>query len=152
MSSDLDRRCNLSLGVIVTSFRVLPALVLAAVAMVMSGCSPSDGYPIFLRPAESSDTLPAHLATMGDLQDLDLATSRLAASFEDVDFYLVETNTSGGVCVAIDAGDDNDSVACSGRNALLGTSGLFGSIEVADAPIGEREGWTVISENIRIQN
>ena len=91
---------------------------------------------------------------MGDLQDLDLATSRLAASFEDVDFYLVETNTLGGVCVAIDAGDDDrsDSVACSGRNALLGTSGPFGSIEVANAPIGEREGWTVISENIRIQD
>ena len=141
------------MGVIVTSFRVLPALVLAVVATVMSGCSPSDGYPLFLRPAESSDTLPAHLATMGHLQDLDLATSRLAASFEDVDFYLVETNTLGGVCVAIDAGDDrSDLVACSGRNGLLGASGPFGSIEVAGAPIGEREGWTVISENIRIQN
>ena len=142
------------MGVIVTSFRVLGALVLAAVAMVTSGCSPSDGYPIFLRPAESSDTLPTHLATMGEVQDLDVASSRLAASVEDVDFYLVETNTLGGVCVAVDAGDDDrsDLVACSGGNGLLGASGPFGSIEVADAPISEREGWTVISENIRIQN
>ena len=87
-----------------------------------------------------------------DEQDIDVATSRLAASVDDVDFYLLETKTPGGICVAIDAADDNDSVACSGRNGLLGTTGPFGSIEVADAPISERDGWTVISENIRIEN
>ena len=69
-----------------------------------------------------------------------------------MDFYLLETKTPGGICVVIDAADDNDSVACSGRNGPMGTTGPFGSIELADAPIGEREGWTVISENIRVEN
>ena len=127
-------------------------LAIGVASILVSGCSVSDGYPIFLRPAETSDTLPAQLAISADEQDIDVATSRLAASFEEVNFYLLETRTSGGICVAIDAADDNDSVACSGRNGLLGTSGSFGSIEVADAPIGERDGWTVISENIRIEN
>lgn len=69
-----------------------------------------------------------------------------------MDFYLIETNSYGGICVAVDGADDDYSVACSGRDSFLGASGSYGSIEVADAPIGEREGWTTISENIRIQN
>lgn len=86
-----------------------------ALAVLLSGCTSGDGYPIFDREVEPSDAPPAGLADQ-DLHGIDLDTLRLAAEYEGDRLYLARSDgPDGGICLLVD-GPETDGVttACSG--------------------------------------
>ncbi|MDP3209585.1 MAG: hypothetical protein Q8M65_10585 [Rhodoglobus sp.] len=117
-------------------------LVLVA-ALALAGCSANDGYPIFDRPPEASDSIPDDFGD-NQVKDLDLDTARLAGEFNRNSLYLVRS-TSGSICLAIyPAGF----VSCGGDGPMGAYMIGVGTFEVSPTPQADKEGWTRISENI----
>lgn len=122
-----------------------------ALLLALCGCSES-AYPIFDSPAEESDELPA---VFDDLEPdfvarYDSSSVRFAAEHEGAELYLIKDDV-GGICLAIASGN-NSSIAC-GAVGRLGTSTSgAGEFEVDPAPIAERDGWTILSENICVKD
>lgn len=123
-------------------------LVLVACTIALSGCS-GNAYPIFDREATDADAMPDDLASfVGD--DFDIDSFRLSASYGDADLYLVKT-TEGIPCLGIAAGS-RSTISCAAGGLLGAGSAGVGSFEMGPAPIGERDGWTVLSDNIRVSD
>ena len=126
------------------------AVLLAAAALLLSGCAPSD-YPIFDREASEEDFLPTEVETLwtdGQLDLLERDTIRHAATWKSIELFLAR-DPKGGVCLVIWDGAES-SMACGG--AILGVSNTDSRFEVQPAPIGEKDGWIVLSENIRVED
>lgn len=127
-------------------------VVLGLAVVSLAGCSGNSGYPIFDREPTSADVLPPEVASMFEEQPaVDLDSSRFAATHEGADLYLLE-GTGGMICIALAKGEQS-STACGGGGGPLGvTSGTIGTFVIGAAPIDELDGWTVLSENIRVEN
>lgn len=58
----------------------------------------------------------------------------------------------GDMCLGL-ANGDNSFVSCGGADGQLTAEMVsVGIFEMAPAQIGQRDGWTVLSENIRVKN
>jgi hypothetical protein len=123
----------------------------AAITSQLVGCAPQ-ACPIFDRASTSDDVLPADFESFddGQLENYDLDTVRLAATFNETDLFLLRS-VEGDTCLAVPNGE-RSVIAC-GRAGQFGTTvNGVGAFEVAPAPIQGRDGWTVLSDNIRVSD
>ncbi|MCU1543800.1 MAG: hypothetical protein JWM50_1665 [Microbacteriaceae bacterium] len=134
---------------------VLATTIATAVGSVMcvtllTGCSQT-GYSIFDRRQTVDDMLPRAIIDIIDVSDFDLSTSRLSATYDDVDYYLLRP--SGGnfaPCLAM-INDAGPTVVCGGgggRGEV--TTGDDPRVQLVPEPARGGRGWVVISDNLRV--
>jgi hypothetical protein len=126
------------------------AAVLIGCATLVSGCAASDGFPVFNADSKPSDELPDLPALDdGQLDDYDLGTSRFVASHVGDDLFLIKSN-DGQVCLVVV--NDNPVIGCGGSGNFGLSSGTGATYEVRPAPIPDKEGWTVLADNLRVED
>jgi hypothetical protein len=126
----------------------LVAMSTAAGVLLLAGCAQA-GYSIFDREQTLDDMLPREIVEAINLSDFDLSTSRLSASYEDVDYYLLKP--SGGnraPCIAM-IGDAGPIVACGGSELTVGEDPR---VQLVPEPAVEGHGWVAISDNLRVRH
>jgi hypothetical protein len=126
----------------------LALVTTAAGVLLLAGCAPA-GYSIFDREQTLDDTLPREIIEAIDLSDFDLSTSRLSASYEGVDYYLLKP--SGGnraPCIAM-IGDAGPTVVCGGSELTVGEDPR---VQLVPEPAIEDHGWVAISDNLRVRD
>lgn len=124
------------------------AVALAGAALILTGCA-SSAYPAFDREPTAADELPSDASFLDDGQfdDFDLDSLRFVADHEDVSLYIIRS-LDGTACLYV-AAEQDSGIACGG----VGTISMQtppGNFELGPAPIGEKDGWTTLSENVRV--
>jgi hypothetical protein len=125
--------------------------VLLLVALALTGCA-QQGFSVLDTEQTEKDELPTTFDGI-DLSGYDTSSSRFAGSYEGSDFYLVVPEGKLSPCLAI-TGDNGTMIACGGD----GGGGTL-EAEVSDGvrvqlmtePAVEGDGWTVVSDNIRVK-
>jgi hypothetical protein len=127
----------------------LAAMSTAAGVLLLAGCAQA-GYSIFDREQTVDDMLPREIVEAIDLSDFDLSTSRLSASYEGVDYFLVKP--SGGIrapCIAMIDDDAGPLVVCGGSELTVGEDPR---VQLVPEPAVEGHGWVAISDNLRVRD
>lgn len=122
--------------------------ILAGSALLLTGCA-SSAYPAFDREPTAADELPSDASFLDDGQfdDFDLDSLRFVADHGDVSLYIVRS-LDGTACLYV-AAEQDSGIACGG----VGTISMqtpAGNFELGPAPIAEKDGWTRLSENVRV--
>lgn len=128
-------------------------LATAGVAvLLLAGCA-SSAYPAFEREATEQDAVPDDFALFESAEEeykLDLDTFRHEASHESAEIYLVKS-TDENVCLVVAAGEESF-MSCGSQGGEITAGSPAGTFGMGPAPIQERDGWTVLSENVRVQD
>jgi hypothetical protein len=134
-----------------STLAVVGAAIGAALgATMLTGCSQA-GYSIFERPQTVDDMLPREIVDIIDLSDFDLSTSRLSASYDGVDYFLLKP--SGGnfaPCLAMIT-ESGPYVACGGGADGELTVGDDPKVQLVPEPARQGRGWVPISDNLRVR-
>jgi len=124
---------------------------LAGVIMTLTACVPST-IPAFDRAATEQDALPDGAEDLWpdrSFDNLGADEVRHAVTWETADLFFIRQR-SGDTCLFV--WDPPESVMACGGGGMLGLDGPKCNFEMHPAPIGEKDGWTVISENIRVED
>lgn len=116
-------------------------------AFALSGCLAGDGYPILEREPTDADRLPPVFIDEA-FDEYDFDSARLSARYEGAALYVLRSLT-GEVCLAVAHGEASG-VACSGSGGVGLTVPQLPPFEMGPAPMVTEDGWTVLSENIRV--
>ena len=128
--------------------RAIVAVGAVALVLALTSCAVGSPYPAFDREATDEDRLPEiFYQSEFDGYNNSFAT-RFAGSLDGRDFYLIKTEPEGSVCLAVDAGEDSV-IACGGASGVT-TSGPGYTAELAPAPLEERDGWTIVGDNVMV--
>jgi hypothetical protein len=118
--------------------------------LVLTACTGVSGYPIFDREPTAADELPPSFDDI-DMSEYDLSTVRWSASHESVDFYLIRTTDGMSTCLAVAAAEQS-SVACGGAAGVtVGAPGVYDA-QLVHAPAVDGDGYTAVSENVRVRD
>ncbi|PRY69151.1 hypothetical protein B0I08_103358 [Glaciihabitans tibetensis] len=139
-------------GAVVTVLAVVCGMSLSA-CIGPGGYSVFDdqaGYPAFAEEQSAADVLPPDFDEL-DLAQFDPDTSRYSGSYNDADYFLIRMteDTGGGHCLAVAAGI-NSSIVCGGDMATLSYDGGV-EAQLMPAPAISADGWTSISDNVRVR-
>lgn len=136
-----------------SSLRWAAILLICTSALIVSGCSAGSDFPILDRAQTPEDEIPSSVTDLIDMSEYDLSTSRLSAIDDDREYFLIERVSGGEVtspCLVI-AGPD-PLVACGGAGGAVSASSLSGrEVQLVGAPAIDGDGWTAISDNIRVR-
>ncbi|CAN5309260.1 hypothetical protein BH10ACT7_BH10ACT7_31390 [soil metagenome] len=128
--------------------RAVIAVGAVALALALTSCAVGSPYPAFDRAATEEDQLPSvFYQSEFDGYNSSFA-NRFAGTYDGRDYYLIKTEAEGNVCLAVDAGEDSV-IACGGAPGVT-ASGPGYTAQLAPAPLEEREGWTIVGDNIRV--
>lgn len=127
--------------------RLRHVLVGAAATLLLAACTDNPGFPAFDREPTAADTAPSELELF-DMDDYDVTTLRYAGEFDGAELYLIKLD-SMAPCLLVADGDDSV-IACGATGAVATTTPSGAQFELAPAPIAVAEGWTIISENVRV--
>ena len=128
------------------------AIGIVGMSILLAGCSANAAFPVFDREPDSRDVLPAEIADLftESRDGTDLSTLRWVATDDGVDLYLFRDDKRP-LCLVI-ANGPGSMLACSGGDELGASASGAGTYEVRPAPISEKDGWTVLSENVRVED
>ena len=129
--------------------RIVACAVVGLVVSLLAGCSVPSAFGVLDTEAGPEDKLSADFAEI-DASTLDLDSVRFAVSHDGVNLYLAKS-PKGDICLAIGSGSSS-MIACGDPTGSFGARSPAGSFEVRPAPIAERDGWTVLTENIRVND
>ena len=122
-----------------------------AIAGLLAGCTGSDSYELFDRPATTKDELPALFGEEFD-EYADFA-SRFSASHDGVDYYVLrdEDALPGAMlyCVAVAA--EKPLIACSGSEGVTASGAGVPEVRLVPTDAQSGEGWIAISENLLVR-
>lgn len=124
--------------------------MIAGAAIMLAGCAPS-AYPAFDREPTAADAMPEDAAFFDSdaFDSYDVESLRYVGTYETTDLYIIR-NTVGAACLFV-AADKDSTIACGGGGAVTASSPA-GTFELGPAPMPADDGWTVISENVRVLN
>jgi hypothetical protein len=102
---------------------------------------------IYQREQVPADVLPSHIANGGEAQDWDEESSRLLASHDGHEFFLVRSTTEDNCLVSVDQSPPQPWVAAcspSGRIGMSGPAGVRAELDLGgfDEDVPQREGWS----------
>lgn len=123
-----------------------------ALAAALQGCVGPSAFPSFDVTSGPEDVLPLELSAVLDEEgETREVTVRFVAEYEGHDLYLIRYSGLSP-CLGI-ANGGNSVISCGGADGRLTVeASTIGTFELAPAPIGELDGWAVLSENVRVKN
>jgi hypothetical protein len=125
------------------------AVILMFVPLCVTGCA-SSGFSRFDADQTRDDRLPREIVETIELSDFDLSTSRWAGSHHGVGFYVLQPSEGSGPCIAIADGAES-SIACgAGGRVDVTTSDGF-DIRLVPEYEPKADGWTAVSDNVRVR-
>ena len=134
-----------------TKTRLGAPVVGIAALLLLAGCS-GTGFSVLDTEQTEEDQLPAIMVDSLELDDYDLASSRFSASYEGVDMYLLTDKDLGMPCLAVSGEGELDNVIVCGGNGEVETSVGGFDVQLVREPAVEADGWTVISDNLRVRD
>jgi hypothetical protein len=134
-----------------TKTRLIGPVVGVAAVLLLGGCAGS-GFSVMDSERTAEDELPDFLVDSMELDDYDLDSSRLSGSHEGIDFYLVTSTEMDVPCLAVADAEYGSWIACGGGGEVeTSVIGRF-DVQLVREPAVEADGWTVISDNLRVRD
>jgi hypothetical protein len=127
---------------------VRSGVVLVGLVLALAGCA-SEGFSVLEGEQGEKDRLPASFDAV-DLSGYDLASSRWSASYDGRDFFVIVPESGTAPCLAV-AGDGGPLVACGGSGHVETQMSDGTRVQFMPGPAIAGDGWTVISDNIRVR-